>query len=178
MRRNAEKMNTEPTTAEIVKALRCDGKDPDCNGCMFENGCYVEDQMNVAADRLEQQEQRITEMEKTRIIQSPDAAVALANAIELSEAKERIVELERELAAAKSDLRHNDNCDICVGSLKAPDGCDCKCLGCSLDCRCKDCRDESKWEWRGAAAKSSSTRRTERDITAARIYGTLPASTS
>ena len=142
-------MSIESTTAEIVYDLRYYADvfsrfNPEDSGYKA-----MEQGLLLAADRLEQQEQRITEMEKTRIIQSPDAAVALANAIELSEAKERIVELERELAAAKSDLRHNDNCDICVGSLKAPDGCDCERLGCSLDCRCKDCRDESKWEWRG-----------------------------
>jgi hypothetical protein len=130
------------TTKQIVGDLRYIANGKDSIGFAAK--------LDGAADRLEQQEQRIAEMEKTRIIQSPDAAVALANAIELSEAKERIVELERELAAAKSDLRHNDNCDICVGSLKDPDGCDCECLDCRLDCRCKDCRDESKWEWRGA----------------------------
>ena len=52
------------TTAELVKALRCDGKDPECEGCMFKDRCYVDDQMNAAADRLEQQEQRIAELER------------------------------------------------------------------------------------------------------------------
>jgi hypothetical protein len=57
--------------------------------------------------------------------------------------------LQMELAAAKGDLRHNDNCDICVGSRETLDACECDCLDCVLDCRCKECRNESKWEWRG-----------------------------
>ena len=51
--------------------------------------------------------------------------------------------------AAIKDLRHNDNCDICIGSKNEPEGCDCECLNCQLDCRCRDCRNESKWQWRG-----------------------------
>jgi hypothetical protein len=131
------------TTKQIVGDLRYIANGKDSIGFAAK--------LDGAADRLEQQEQRIAEMEKTRIIQSPDAAVALANAIELSEAKERIVELERELAAAKEDLHHNDACSVCIGAEQGIcKDCDLECLDCRLDCRCKDCRDENKWEWRGA----------------------------
>lgn len=51
--------------------------------------------------------------------------------------------------AAVRDLRHRDNCDICIGSQNYISGCNGECLDCNLDCRCKDCRNESKWEWRG-----------------------------
>lgn len=57
---------------------------------------------------------------------------------------------EQRIAELEKDLRHNDNCDICIGSMTVPAECDCDCLTCSLDCRCKDCTDENKWAWRGA----------------------------
>lgn len=100
----------------------------------------------ISASRLEQQEERIAELEaenehlRQEYI-SPETARVLM------EDNER---LEREIAAAKEDMHHNDACKVCVGSQKEVDGCDCECLTCKLDCRCKDCRDENKWEWRGA----------------------------
>ena len=133
---------SEITTAELVKALRCDGIKCDCGGCFYrnENGCILSVQMNDAADCLEQQEQRIAGME--RELEWKDKVIELA--------QRKQDEAERELAAAKEDMHHNDACKVCVGSQKAVDGCDCECLTCKLDCRCKDCRDENKWEWRGA----------------------------
>ncbi len=97
------------------------------------------------ATRLEQQEQRIAALEK-------DLGEEWAKRqIESHKALQKQIELERELAAAKEDLRHNDNCDICIGSMTAHAECDLECLTCRLDCRCKDCNDENnKWAWRGA----------------------------
>ena len=63
------------------------------------------------------------------------------------------VELTRVTAerdAAVADLHHNDACTVCVGSSVPVIGCDCECDTCKLDCRCRECRDENKWQWRGA----------------------------
>ncbi len=110
----------EMTTKELVKALRCDGINCDCEKCCYErSSCVVSEQLHTASDRLEQQEKRIAE-------------------------------LEREFAAAKADLHCFDACQICVGNQANIDGCECECVTCELDCRCKDCLNENKWEWRGA----------------------------
>lgn len=63
----------EPTTAEIVRALRCDGCDGMCSECFFgyeekdsigyETWCCRRDELDgIAADRLESQEQTIATM--------------------------------------------------------------------------------------------------------------------
>lgn len=62
------------------------------------------------------------------------------------------VELERVTAerdAAVADLHHNDACSICVGSSVPETECSCECESCKLDCRCRDCQNESNWQWRG-----------------------------
>jgi hypothetical protein len=116
------------TTKQIVGDLR-----------YIANGKYsigFAAKLDGAADRLEQQEAEIARLRQ------------------LLSGRARFVEcerLERELAAAKADLHHNDACSVCVGAeQEVCKDCDCECLTCVLDCRCKDCRDESKWEWRGA----------------------------
>jgi chromosome segregation ATPase len=64
--------------------------------------------------------------------------------------RKRVLDLERALAAVKEDLHHNDACSVCIGAdQEVCKDCDRECQTCVLDCRCKDCRDESKWEWRG-----------------------------
>lgn len=68
----SEKMTTsEPTTGELIEALRCDGVIKPCEGCFFafqiENcaamGCRTDDMFGLAADRLESQERKIAEIE-------------------------------------------------------------------------------------------------------------------
>lgn len=61
--------------------------------------------------------------------------------------------LTRELEAAKRDLRHSDNCDICAHSIIAA-GCEIECHECNLACVCADCRNENLWEWRGLCAQN------------------------
>lgn len=71
-------------------------------------------------------------------------------AIDLIESLQaQLTESQRRERAAVEDLHHNDACSICVGSSVEVEGCDAECLDCKLNCRCKDCRDESKWQWRG-----------------------------
>jgi hypothetical protein len=187
MCRDAEKMNAEPTTSDIVKALRICNSSTPCKNCPgYKNGELCVSLSFKAADRLEQQEAQNAELRRTRVIESPDAATAYANALELTEAKNliaekdkqiaekdkriaelndfeqsqsvkllaRVGELERELAAAKADMHHNDACSVCIGAeQEVCKDCDRECQTCVLDCRCKDCRDESKWEWRGAKGR-------------------------
>ena len=120
-------MSIEPTTGNIAKALRvCFKKTCACSECPFEHESCG-DLEQLAADRLERQEQTI-------------AALTA-----------RAEQAERELAAAKADLHHNDACSVCIGAEQGIcKDCDLECLDCRLDCRCEDCRDENKWEWRGA----------------------------
>ena len=74
----------------------------------------------------------------------------LEGAIEAIEAlKAENARLRRERDAAVRDLHYNDACKICVGAIKEPEECDRECLTCSLNCRCKNCRDENLWQWRG-----------------------------
>ena len=63
--------------------------------------------------------------------------------------------LKRERDQAVKDLRHKDVCDICIGSLNELEGCDCECLDCKLECRCRNCIDESLWQWRGVQEENN-----------------------
>lgn len=73
----------------------------------------------------------------------------ISNLCELEKIKAENARLRQERDAAVRDLHHNNACKICVGANKEPEGCDFECLTCTLDCRCKNCRDESLWQWRG-----------------------------
>jgi hypothetical protein len=58
----------EPSTGELIEALRCDGVIKPCEGCFFafqiENcaamGCRTDDMFGLAADRLESQERELS----------------------------------------------------------------------------------------------------------------------
>lgn len=56
-------------------------------------------------------------------------AVALIRSLQA-----QLEQAKAERDAAIKDLRHSDNCDICIGSKNEPEGCDCECLNCQLDC--------------------------------------------
>ena len=73
----------------------------------------------------------------------------IINLRELEKIKAENARLRRERDAAVRDLHHNDACTICVGENANAEECEGECLTCSLDCRCKNCRDESLWQWRG-----------------------------
>ncbi len=154
------------TTKEIVKALRCKSSQEEQNACEIckrDGACFrcIGSYITNAADRLMELEQRIAESQSIILI---SAAKVESLERELAFEKSRPAQYEQEsyswcekyenvsveLAAAKEDLRHNDNCDICIGSMTAHAECDLECLTCRLDCRCKDCNDENKWAWRGA----------------------------
>ena len=65
-------------------------------------------------------------------------------------------QLKRERDQAIKDLRHNDACEGCIGFNDQED-CDCECLDCKLKCRCKNCIDESLWQWRGVQEENNAT---------------------
>lgn len=59
--------------------------------------------------------------------------------------------LETENAALLRDLREANRID-CIHCRHYRDEllpCSCECDTCDIDCACKDCRDNSCWEWRG-----------------------------
>lgn len=61
---------------------------------------------------------------------------------------EELERVKRERDAAIADLKHGDNCDICAHTACDRD-CDFECDTCTFDCKCRTCRDECNWEWRG-----------------------------
>ena len=61
---------------------------------------------------------------------------------------EELERVKRERDAAIADLKHGDNCDICAHTACVHD-CDFECDTCTFDCKCRTCRDECNWEWRG-----------------------------
>lgn len=63
--------------------------------------------------------------------------------------------LKRERDQAIKDLHHKDACSVCIESLNEPESCDCECLDCKLECRCKNCIDESLWQWRGVQEENN-----------------------
>lgn len=71
--------------------------------------------------------------------------------------KKQALEAQRRERAAVEDIMCRDHCDVCV-SGKERDG-ECKaanydCQTCrSATCRCRECRDENKWQWRGPGAE-------------------------
>jgi peptidoglycan hydrolase CwlO-like protein len=144
------------TTAELVTKLRENAEWAAANE--YEVPICLADDLRLSASHLEQQEQRIAEMEteNRKIRQNSVSYTTHAEFVsdyqeQIDERDARIAELEWELAAAKEDIHHNDACSVCIGAeQEVCKDCDCECLTCVLDCRCKDCRDESKWEWRGA----------------------------
>jgi hypothetical protein len=144
------------TTAELVTKLRENAEWAAANE--YEVPICLADDLRLSASHLEQQEQRIAELEteNRKIRQNSVSYTTHAEFVsdyqeQIDERDARIAELEWELAAAKEDIHHNDACSVCIGAeQEVCKDCDCECLTCVLDCRCKDCRDESKWEWRGA----------------------------
>ena len=62
-----------------------------------------------------------------------------------------IQQLEAEKASLLRDLREANRID-CIHCRHYRDEllpCSCECDTCEIDCACKDCRDNSCWEWRG-----------------------------
>ncbi len=116
----------------LVAALRCDGayRYDCCKGCLYEWRCLVSNQMQDAADAIEELMAEIEHIRQTSVSHEVYQTVC------------------RERDAAVADCRHNDACAVCIGS-KTPAACDCECLDCTLDCRCLDCHEGERWEWRG-----------------------------
>lgn len=115
---------SEPTTGELIEALRCDGVIKPCEGCFFafqiENcsamGCRTDDMFGLAADRLESQEQTIA---------------ALTARAEQAEAREK--------AAVKDLAIYGKNAHTCKHSN------DCQ----STDTTHESCHDCELWAYRG-----------------------------
>lgn len=130
---------SEPTTGELIEALRCDGVIKPCEGCFFafqiENcsamGCRTDDMFGLAADRLEAQEQTIA------------ALTARAESAE------------RERDAAKADMK------LIVDEVRETHCDETCCFACKYDCdtsindsgefnnECPGFDRDDCFEWRG-----------------------------
>lgn len=82
--------------------------------------------------------------------------IAFLNKNTLGKLRAELDRLKRERDQAIKDLRHNDACEVCIGFNDQED-CDCECLDCKLKCRCKNCIDESLWQWRGVQEENNAT---------------------
>lgn len=117
-----------------------------CLGCSEENNCGIHGCaiLKAAANEI------------TNLLFRAEETDALCIALEKSACalfplyRDRLDKIEKKLEAAIADLRHIDNCDICYWKDKAPLSCDWECETCKLACRCRTCRNEDKWMWRGA----------------------------
>ncbi|MEN6635997.1 MAG: hypothetical protein ABFC56_09110, partial [Clostridiaceae bacterium] len=132
---------SEPTTGEIVRALRCVADDTECKECRYKYPvgnvilCDHEQMNGNAADRLESQEQAIEELKSEAIVN------ALENAERIANLTARAEQAERERDAARKDIDMTNavetGCGLCLICKKQ---CDDASNGCFF---CKD------FEWRG-----------------------------
>ena len=85
----------EPTTAEIVKALRCEGDVDKCKDCYFANtepGCVLcsnQEIESLAADRLESQEWEIERLQGEMFANALESAERIAALTARAEQAER-----------------------------------------------------------------------------------------
>ena len=73
---------------------------------------------------------------------------------EVAELQSQLAEANRRADAAVRDILCKDHCDVCKHSRVGVEDCETYDFDCeickSTKCACRDCRDEHKWEWRGA----------------------------
>lgn len=85
---------------------------------------------------------------------SPEEVLGLQKELEwkqmcLDLAQRAQAQAEKERDAAIADIKHGtENCEVCRFVNTVSD-CDAECLTCQKECMCRDCRDESHWQWRG-----------------------------
>ena len=109
---------SEPTTGEIVRALRCMADNAECKDCRYKYPvgnvilCDHEQMNENAADRLESQEQAIEELKSEAIVNALENAERIANLTARAEQAER----ERDAVVADLDvLKDSGFCNSCVG---------------------------------------------------------------
>ena len=74
---------------------------------------------------------------------------------DMLEAAEVIVQLQEQYKALTNDIRENamlDICEVCEGGrTPCTDklGEEFECDTCTLECRCRSCRNNNQWKWRG-----------------------------
>jgi len=121
----SERINGK-THDEIKKGLRHCSEDG-CKGCPYEDDCHLSDGgSELARDVL--------------ILIQREA---------------------REKAALLEDLKQADmiGCEHCANNKpvesSACEDAECDCERCKSECKCKDCIDNSNWEWRGVQEASN-----------------------
>jgi len=142
---------SEPTTGEIVRALRCVAEATECKDCRYKYpvGNVIlcdHEQMNAnAADRLESQERTIDELE--------DECGKLMMTIDLLTARAEQAEKERD--AAKADMK------LIVDAVRETHCDETCCFACKYDCdmsindsgefnnECPGFDKDDCFEWRG-----------------------------
>lgn len=122
-------------------------------------------QYELLIDRLEEMacDDKVRVCDKRTLMQAADAMKGLQNISDkqaglndklltdllLMEAQLRKVEEVRDKAVADLLLNGIPDCAICAHNATHP-ACECECLDCKKEeCFCHDCRDGSKFLWRG-----------------------------
>ena len=81
-----------------------------------------------------------------------EADLLIANA-KIKQLKQQLAESQRREREAVKDIMCRDHCDVCVSGKELDNECknaDYDCQTCkSATCRCRECRNEDKWQWRG-----------------------------
>lgn len=114
---------------------------------LAQNGQSAIDTNKRLADKIRMLKAKLDQAEETLdFCRTKDAEI-----IRLEQERNR---LKRERDQAIKDLRHNDACEVCIGFNDQED-CGCECLDCKLKCRCKNCIDESLWQWRGVQEENN-----------------------
>lgn len=82
---------------------------------------------------------------------SPTLNIAAAQCLEKLAAE--LEQVKRERNAAIADLKEADRleCEHCrsYGLCQVGDGEDIDCETCTIECKCRECRNGNQWEWRG-----------------------------
>ena len=138
----------EPTTGEIVRALRCVAEETECKDCRYKYPvgnvilCDHEQMNGNAADRLESQEKTIADLRET-------LRITCENWSESS--NEKNVQIATLTARAESAERERDAIALELDMMRANENENGLCLICKKKCEsasngCFFCKD---FEWRG-----------------------------
>lgn len=99
------------------------------------------------------EQQKAYEWAKNQNYQSVAAQYAKTLADLIYSLQADLVRVTAERDAAVRDIMCRDHCDVCVSGHEHDGECakaDYDCMTCkSATCLCRECRNESKWQWRG-----------------------------
>lgn len=152
---------------ELLLALQC-CSGGDCSECPLRRPISAKCIGNLLREALEALVADASILQESEVARAELAKRLAAAQQGLHEAKSELEAAVRETETARkdsADLRLQleamekdlsaciDCCDVCAHSRDEESDCDCECESCLADCACKDCKNGSKFEWRGLNAE-------------------------